>query len=386
MDAESQSHDAEAIAQATRERYVGVRMRLLRSAVSSILTIVLTVTTAAGQEPSNAALYAAACAACHGADGRGMPRAVVGFDTALPDFTDCSFATVEADADWMAVAHDGGPARSFDRRMPAFGEALTTAELQRTLDHIRSFCPDSRWPRGELNLPRALVTEKAYPENETVLTTTFAATGQRAVVNELLYEQRLGARAQFEILVPFAAHDTGAGWRSGLGDVAVALKHVLAHSLQGGRIVSGSAEVVLPTGSETDGTGSGTVVFEPFLTFGQILPGEAFLQTQAGLEIPASGGTEGFWRAALGRTYVQNRFGRAWSPMIEVLGARDLEAGAPVHWDLVPQIQVSLSKRQHILVNAGVRVPVNDRGERSTRVLTYFLWDWFDGGLLDGWR
>jgi hypothetical protein len=72
--------------------------------------------------------------------------------------------------------------------------------------------------------------------------------------------------------------------------------------------------------------------------------------------------------------------------MIELLGARDLEAGAATHWDLLPQMQVSLSRRQHILINAGVRIPVNDRAGRPTQVLTYFLWDWFDGGLLDGWR
>jgi hypothetical protein len=117
-----------------------------------------------------------------------------------------------------------------------------------------------------------------------------------------------------------------------------------------------------------------------------MLPGEAFVQAQTGLELPGSGAKEGFWRAALGRTFVQGRFGRSWSPMVEVLGARDLEADASTHWDVVPQMQVSLSRRQHILINAGVRIPVNDRDGRSTQVLTYFLWDWFDGGLLEGWR
>ena len=71
--------------------------------------------------------------------------------------------------------------------------------------------------------------------------------------------------------------------------------------------------------------------------------------------------------------------------MVEVLGARELEAGAPVEWDVVPQMQVTLSTRQHIMINVGVRVPVNQREARRTQVLTYFLWDWFDGGLLDGW-
>ena len=34
-------------------------------------------------------LYDAACAACHGPDGRGQPIAVRGFETDPPDFTDC---------------------------------------------------------------------------------------------------------------------------------------------------------------------------------------------------------------------------------------------------------------------------------------------------------
>src|SRR5687768_15108180 len=76
------------------------------------------------------ALYESACAACHGVDGRGQAQSTVGFDTPIPDFTDCSFASPEADADWMAVMHDGGPVRAFDRRMPAFGDALTDAQLQ----------------------------------------------------------------------------------------------------------------------------------------------------------------------------------------------------------------------------------------------------------------
>jgi hypothetical protein len=127
-------------------------------------------------------------------------------------------------------------------------------------------------------------------------------------------------------------------------------------------------------------------VFEPFLTYGQILPANGFLQAQAGFELLTSGEREGFWRVALGRTFEQGRFGRAWSPMVELLAARELEDGATTHWDLLPQMQVSLNKRQHLLINAGVRIPVNDREGRGTQVLAYFLWDWFDGGLLDGWR
>jgi hypothetical protein len=57
-----------------------------------------------------------------------------------------------------------------------------------------------------------------------------------------------------------------------------------------------------------------------------------------------------------------------------------------VEWDVAPQLQVTLSRRQHVMVSGGLRIPVTQRDERHTQVVAYFLWDWFDGGLWrDGW-
>lgn len=349
---------------------------------------------AGGQKPAERAdgreLYRAACAACHGTDGRGVAPDIVGFDTPVPDFTDCSFATPEPDLDWMAVMHDGGAARAFDRRMPAFGEALTDGELQRILDYLRGFCANPAWPRGELNLPRALVTEKAFPENEAVLTTRISAGGAGSVGNEMLYERRLGALSQLEIAVPLLLEEAGdGGWRLGLGNVAVAVKRVLFHRLESGRILSVAGELVLPTGKERAGLDNGVTVVEPFVAFGQVLSADGFLQLQAGMELPTDARRsekEAFWRAALGKTFTEGRFGRAWSPMVELLAARALEERTPVRWDLLPQMQITLSRRQHLMINAGVRIPLNDRSGRNVQVSTYFLWDWFDGSLRQGWR
>ncbi len=339
---------------------------------------------------TGADVYEQACAVCHGRDGRGAPRERVGFDLPLPDFTDCAFTTPEPDLDWLAVAHDGGPARAFDRRMPAFGTALSPAELQLAISHIRTFCTDPAWPRGELNLPRPLVTEKAFPENEAVLTTTVAATEAGSITHEFLYERRFGPRSQVELALPLSlARGPGGSWQGGVGDLAVGLKHAWFHSLAAGRILSVAGEVVLPTGETTRGFGKGVAVFEPFVAFGQLLPRDAFVQAQVGFEFPfdrTKAEAETFVRAAVGRSLVQGRFGRTWTPMVEVLGVRELVRGEALVWDAVPQMQVTLSRRQHVMVNLGVRLPVNERRGRTAEVMAYLLWDWFDGGLFDGWR
>ena len=153
-------------------------------------------------------IYATACAACHGSDGRGTPAVESGYPVVPPDFTDCSFATREPASDWVAVGHVGGPARAFSRLMPAFGEALSRDELELAVSHARAFCTNDDWPRGELNLPRALVTAKAFPEDEAVLTVT--ADGG-AFTNKFAYEQRIGARSQFELVVPAGVFRTRAG-------------------------------------------------------------------------------------------------------------------------------------------------------------------------------
>ncbi len=335
-------------------------------------------------------IYQAACVSCHGPDGRGAPQTTVGFDQPLPDFTDCRFAVREADTDWHAVIRSGGPARGFSEIMPAFGEALSREQIEQVLGILRGFCRDRAWPRGELNLPRPLVTEKAFPEDEVVLTTKLPAEGEPAVTQEIVYEKRIGPRGQIEAKVPFAfARQPGGSWLGGVGDVALAYKRAILHSLSSGSIVSLTGEVKLPSGDPKRGLGKGLTIWETFATYGQLLPRDAFAQFQGGFEFPTRSQVHkaAFWRAVLGKTLTQDSgFGRAWSPMVELLAKRNLATGARIYWDLLPQMQVTLSRRQHIMFNFGVRLPVTEAGPRRTEVLFYLLWDWFDGGLLEGWK
>ena len=145
----------------------------------------------------------------------------------------------------------------------------------------------------------------------------------------------------------------------------------------------------MPTGNRFHELGTGVTIFETFAAFGQRLTDRSFIQIQTGGEFPTD--TEkatraAFFRSALGNTFAQNQgLGRIWTPMVELIADRDFETGARTNWDIIPEMQVALSKRQHVRLNVGVRTPMNNTTGRDTQLMFYVLWDFFDGGLREGW-
>jgi hypothetical protein len=322
-----------------------------------------------------------------------MPDSTVGFEkpATFPDFSQCDQSTPEFEAGWRAVIHDGGRARGFSRIMPAFGELLTAQQIDALVRHLRSLCRDRAWPVGELNLPRPLNVEKAFPENETVVASAIGARRVHDVTNTIAYERRYGARSQLEVSVPFSVmHESSGAARGGIGDIGLGFKRVLFSSMDTGSIASAQGEIVLPTGNQDKGFGSGVTVFEAFGAFGQLLPLEGFIQGQAGIELPTD--TRDNPRAVFGRVAVGKILrqgsgrGRLWAPMLELLTDREFEEGASTNIDVVPQVQVTLSRRQHVRANIGLQVPVNHTTGRPVQLQLYLLWDWFDGGFLEGWK
>jgi hypothetical protein len=93
-----------------------------------------------------------------------------------------------------------------------------------------------------------------------------------------------------------------------------------------------------------------------------------------------------FWRTALGQSFAANKgLGRLWSPMMEFVANRDLDTGAKTNWDVVPQMQVTISRRQHVRANVGFSKPVANTAGRQSQVIFYVLWDFADGRLTEGW-
>lgn len=338
-------------------------------------------------------VFLSGCITCHGPDGKGMPRTTLGFEppSTFPNFPDCKSTTPELNQDWKAIITYGGPARGFSEIMPSFLEFLTSEQIDMVIQYLRSLCRDTSWPRGELNLPRTLVSEKAFPENETVLTTGINAKGAPGTDHTITYERRFGAGNQIEVSFPFSfQHGDTSVWSGGVGDLALGYKRLVFSSLRTGSILSVQGEAALPTGNRAKGFGTGVTIFETFASYGQLLPAKSFLQFQSGVELPtntADANRAVYWRTAFGKSLNQGMgLGRMWTPMVELLADRELASGEKTNWDLVPQFQVTLSRRQHVRANVGVRVPVNDFGARPMQVMFYLLWDWFDGGLLEGWK
>ncbi len=336
-------------------------------------------------------IFRRACVACHGPDGKGMPETVRGFkapDT-FPDFTRCDQTTPEPDTNWKAVIVHGGPYRGFSQIMPSFAEALSDQEINEVIAYLRSFCRNPHWPRGELNLPRALVTEKAYPEDELVLSTAINAQGPPGVMSHIIHEQRFSVRDQIEVDVPVTFEDQNHTWYGGVGDVTFGLKHEVYSSLRTGSILSLQGSVIAPTGSTTRGFGTGTTTFETFAAFDQLFPTNTFIQTQLGGDLPVDTQKSPqslFWNTAVGQSFAPDHgLGRLWSPMFEFLAVRDFTTGAKMNWDVLPQMQVTISKRQHVRGDLGVRIPVNNTAGRQVQLMFYLLWDWGDGKLTEGW-
>ena len=195
-----------------------------------------------------------------------------------------------------------------------------------------------------------------------VLTNTITRGTEPSVGNELVYERRFGARNQIEAVVPSTRPNQKIGWQTGLGDVALAFRRTVYANIRSGSIAAAGGEVALPDRRR----GSRAWQRLPRLrTVRDVRPGAAAELVPAGARGPRDSvgqrqghargvSADGAWASPTCRIA---GFGRSWSPQVELLWARPF--GERSEWDLVPQLQVSLSKIQHVVVAAGVRVPLN---------------------------
>lgn len=342
-------------------------------------------------------VFVAACATCHGARGAGVDRSFRGFETDPPDFTDCSFSSREKNSDWVGVVTEGGPLKGFSSMMPSFSQVLSREQIEAVVEYAKGFCSEKRWPPGEFNLAKPLYTGKAFPEDEVAFSVSAAADSPFSIEGKLAVATRVGARHQLEAAITGGARQiemededgqVSQRWGEGAGDIALGWKGVLWHHLPAGTIGSLALDAFLPTGDEKDGFSHGIFLFKPALAIAQIIPFVGFVQLQAGAYLSTRVDVlshELFWRGAVGHTFRKDGYRRAFTPMVEFLGGTEWSDDAPVEWDVAPQLQIALSRRQHVRLGAGAKMPLTNFDERSIEVKAYLVWDWYDGGFTEGW-
>jgi len=326
-------------------------------------------------------VYATACAACHGADGRGNPdwESVV----RPVSFADCG-TTAEPAEQWETIVKKGGPVRGLSSVMPAFGDAFTGAEVQAVVAYLRTLCAHADdYPPGDLNFRRPLVTGKAFPEEEVVLSVAHRPhRSVRQTELEASYEKRIGARFQYEITVPLRTQSSGSDGR-GVGDVELEVKQVLHFDLRRLEILAAGLGVALPTGSRSKALGAGTVAFAPFVAYARGRGG-TLLQAKVEARLPVDrdrADREIEYAVALSRALGPRVV--AWTPAVELVGAWNARTKRAGHAAVV-EVSKPLNKLGHVIASLGVELPIRPREERY-RIRAYLLWDFGDGPFWQGW-
>jgi len=325
-------------------------------------------------------LYADACASCHGDDGKGQVSGL-GVTVELPDFTWCAFNSEESDRDWALVVAEGGPAAGRSEQMPSFHGALTEQQINQVIAYVRTFCTED-WPSGDLNFPRPLVTEKAYPENEIVLTWNFGRTPNKQRDTQFVwsFEKRIGSRGQIELNVPFSIRDPRDGATvGGIGDVETGAKYVLYDNPETLFILSGGLELGIPTGNFRRELGEGTTILSPFLATGKAW-GDFVGQGSLKFEYPfvtRRAPKAIFYNLALSYPIFDLGRGTEAQGLLEFNGKSEWGTQSPKHFQfyLTPGLRKGLNLAGNWAIAFGVQVPVTRERETNYRVLGYLLYE-----------
>ena len=310
---------------------------------------------------TGAVLYQAWCKNCHGADGRGVPSSMAKVEVPPANLTDCKATTAEPEERWVHVVADGGASVGLSMDMPAFGEGATPEQIRAVVRYARSLCGQQGWPPGELNFPRSFIVEKAFPEDEWVLTNEGRA-------QELIYEHRLGKRLQIEANAKSTFDSAGRPFQG----AGAAVKYNLWHSLRHRALASVGLEATPPIGRQaawevagyvSGGAAPGNVV---------VLQGEVIAIWEKGVGV-----ANWSYRAGVGK-----KVGR-FVPMLEA--AWDVPKGEDHTVTLYPQTWFRLSRLGHVAASLGVALPVVGPGPRDPRLIAFVLWDYGDASLNRGW-
>jgi hypothetical protein len=181
-----------------------------------------------------------------------------------------------------------------------------------------------------------------------VISTSVNVQGTPGNESHVIHEQRFGVKNQIEVDVPIQFEDQNHVWYGGIGDATLAMKRVMFSNLDRGSILSLQGGFLIPTGNKARGFGSGTTTFETFAAFDQVFRDTFIKRNSDWLPFHTNIAPQSLFQ----HHYRSKLCGSpAWATlvtMMEFVATRDLVTGGKTDWDLIPQMQVTISRRQHV--------------------------------------
>ncbi len=266
------------------------RLSKSRTLAFGVIGLALVVVAAAyaaivGDPTRGKVVFQQSCFLCHGTDARGTGYLASALPVSPADFTNCRITSEDPVEMVEGVVRHGGSWAGLSPAMPAWEGTLSDQQIADVASYVKTLCTDPDWVPGELNLPRPLITEKAFPEQEAILGARFGRNGKN--VTELFgdFEYRINGRTALEVIPRYQWRSGMGESESGIGDTSVAVRRVIAWDPVRLWLATIGLEVTLPTGSKNRGLGAGEVVFEPFVRGGWYWH-QVVLQTSLALVLP----------------------------------------------------------------------------------------------------
>lgn len=353
---------------------------MMRHAVTILLatgiSLSLTEGVTAAAVEAGKRIYASNCAVCHGANGKPDPHSTVvsGLGVLPADFSDPLFNSREPAADWEMVIKHGGHALGLAEQMPAQGSALSDAQVRDVTAYIKSMVDTREFPPGEMNLMLPIRTKKAFPEDEVVYHGRFTdQDGANAYKNVLEIEKRVGNRGQAILEL---VHES-AGDVSELAEAEIGYKQALSFSEN--HILSAAAVLAVPVEAEGDGE------LQTYFAFGATISPALTFQSSLRFKFPLDKASDGEAELAGIVHYVHSPWPRRVFPALEITATNPFRSrNGDLEWTAMPQIRLGLTRGGHVALNLGVEYPLSSQSW-DNRIYATLLWDFADGGFLQGW-
>ncbi len=364
---------------------------LIKSSIS-ILCLVSVQYVYANEHMDAGKLYQTNCAACHGATGKPDPENPVFRELGIfpANFTDPLFNSREPSRDWFMVIKHGGAALGRSEIMPAFKDSLSDEEIHLIVAYIKTLAGDHGYPSGDMNFILPIRTKKAFPEDEVVWKFRFqnniGDTSRDQVRNVLEIEKRFLKRFQFSFELSHTFDDAIDDNKGNIDQIEPGIKYVLYSSTAHQFITSLGTLVAIKTEEHGDSN-----EFIPYIAAAKRLTDKITFQSTARADLPFDRFSDGSVELSGVVHWTPSPWPRSLHPGLELVASFPIERGTGsdradfAQLSLIPQAQIGLSKGGHIALNLGAELPINDTDRYDYKAYLYLIWDFADGGLLQGW-